>query len=74
MEAQMSSSLLIVIVGVAAIGAAASYLTAYGQISHVYAAPEARRRALGAVPGPFAFFGVLAAVLAVAAPLVSRGS
>ena len=49
---------------------ALSYLSAYHQISHLYLAGEARRRALGATVGPLAFYGVLGGLLYVGVPLM----
>jgi hypothetical protein len=65
----MPHGLLPILVAVALVAGVFSYLSAYHQISHVYAAREARRRALGATVGPVSFYGVLAAVLFVGIPL-----
>ncbi len=66
----MSIPLLTLIVGVAAVAGAASYLSAYAQIAHSHVAADARRRALAAVPGPFVFYSLLGVLLRVAAPLM----
>jgi len=68
----MPSGLILILLGAALAAGAASYLTAYQQISHLYVARDARRRALGAMVGPVAFYGVLGAVLSVAVPLMLR--
>jgi len=68
----MPSGLIPILLGAALAAGAVSYLTAYHQISHLYAAPEARRRALGATVGPVAFYGVLGAILSVGVPLMLR--
>ena len=41
----MPSGLILILLGAALAAGAASYLTAYQQISHLYVAREARRRA-----------------------------
>lgn len=64
----MSTLWCVVIIG-AALAGAASYLSAYSQLSHAYVRKEARRRALGAVPGPMVFYAVLGGILTFAAPL-----
>ena len=66
----MPSGLIFVLLGVALVAGAFSYLSAYHQISHVYVAREARRRALGATVGPVAFYGVLGVVLFMGIPLM----
>jgi hypothetical protein len=62
--------MIVVLLGVALVAGALSYLSAYHQISHVYVAREARRRALAATVGPVAFYGVLGAVLFRGIPLM----
>ena len=66
----MSKDMIIVITVLTLVAGAASYLNAYWQISHAYARPEARRRALGAVPGPMAFYALLGVSVSLAAPLL----
>jgi len=66
----MPSGLIFVLLGVALVAGAFSYLSAYHQISHVYVAREARRRALAATVGPVAFYGVLGVVLFMGVPLM----
>jgi hypothetical protein len=66
----MSLTLVVFIAGAAAVAGAAGWLSAYHQLSHSYAAPVARRRALTAVPGPLVFYGVLGLLLKMGAPLV----
>jgi hypothetical protein len=66
----MSPTLTIVILAVAALAGCAGYITAYWQVSHASAPQEARRRALGAVPGPLVFYAVLGGILSLAAPLM----
>jgi hypothetical protein len=66
----MGISWIAVIAGVGLVAGVASYLSAYTQISRSYAQPEARRRALAAVPGPMAFYAVLGTVVTLAAPLM----
>ena len=66
----MSPTLTIVILAVAVLAGCASYITAYWQVSHAYVPKEARRRALGAVPGPLVFYAVLGGILSLAAPLM----
>jgi hypothetical protein len=66
----MPSSLIVVLLGVALVAGALSYLSAYHQISHLYAGRDARRRALGATVGPVMFYGVLGAALFKGVPLM----
>jgi|GEM_PF-5268475 len=66
----MPSGLLPVLVVVAVVAGAMSYLSAYHQMAHVYVPAEARRRAVGATVGPVAFYGCLAAMLWVGIPLM----
>jgi hypothetical protein len=65
----MPHGLIPVLVIVALVAGLFSYLSAYHQISHLYVAREARRRALGAAVGPVSFYGVLAGILFVGVPL-----
>jgi len=69
----MSSSLLVAIAAVAAVGGLASYLIALHQLSRRVVPAEARRRALAAVPGPMAFYAVLGLLVSLATPVVVRG-
>ena len=66
----MPSGLIAVLAGVALVAGGLSYLSAYHQISHLYVAREARRRALAATVGPVTFYGVLGAVLFRGIPLL----
>jgi len=66
----MPSGLVPVIVVAAVAAGALSYLSAYHQISHLYLAGEARRRALGATVGPLAFYAVLGGLLYVGVPVM----
>ena len=68
----MPNGLLPVLLAVAVVAGAMSYLSAYHQIAHVYVPREARRRALGATVGPVAFYGVLTGILFMAIPLMLR--
>jgi hypothetical protein len=66
----MPSALIPVLLVAAAAAGAMSYLSAYHQISHLYIAREARRRAIGATVGPVAFYGFLTAMLWLGIPLM----
>jgi hypothetical protein len=66
----MPTGLIIIILGVASVAGAAGYLSAYFQISHLYVAREARRRALGAAVGPFVFYAILGVILRLAIPFM----
>jgi uncharacterized membrane protein len=68
----MPSGLIPVLLAVAVVAAAMSFLSAYHQIAHIYVARDARRRALGATVGPVAFYGALGAILYMGVPLMLR--
>lgn len=68
----MPSGLLPVLLIVALLAGAFSYLSAYHQLAHACVAREARRRALGATVGPVVFYGFLTAVLFMGVPLMLR--
>ena len=66
----MPRGLVVILLGVAVVAGALSYVSAYHQISHAYVGREARRRALSATVGPVAFYGMLGVVLFLAIPLI----
>jgi hypothetical protein len=68
----MSDPLIVVIAAVATLGGLLSYLFAYHQLSHRVVPPEARRRALAAVPGPVVFYALLGLVVRLAGPIMIR--
>jgi hypothetical protein len=49
---------------------AVAFVMAYEQTSRSFATKEARRRAYGAAVGPFIFFLLLGALLAIVVPIV----
>jgi uncharacterized membrane protein len=64
------NGLIPVLAVLAVVAGTMSYLTAYHQLTRAHAAPEARRRALGATVGPVVFYGFLGAVLFMGVPLM----
>ena len=66
-ETSVPTILIVALVSACTAGAVA-FVMAYEQTSRNFATKEARWRAYGAIPGPFAFFALLGILLALVLP------